>query len=185
MATSKNNVVTHGLSGKVGDLLVFSQRKGKTIVSRVPRRSGIFTAGQVAQQEKFAMAANYAKAAVQDPILKPGYEAKAEADGLTSYNVAVADYLNAPEIHSVITSGYTGTIGNNILIRATDDFEVESVIVRIEKADGTIIEEGNAVIKPFHWEYSATVANPSIAGCKIIITAFDIPQNETTKTIAL
>ncbi|MFJ1382405.1 hypothetical protein [Capnocytophaga canimorsus] len=26
MAESKNNIVTHGLSGKVGDLLVFYQR---------------------------------------------------------------------------------------------------------------------------------------------------------------
>ena len=29
MAESKNNIVTHGLSGKGGDLLVFSQRNGK------------------------------------------------------------------------------------------------------------------------------------------------------------
>lgn len=37
MAESKNNIVTHGLSGKVGDLLVFSQRNGKTIVSKAPK----------------------------------------------------------------------------------------------------------------------------------------------------
>jgi hypothetical protein len=35
MAKSQNNVITHGLSGKIGDLLVFSQRGGKTIVSAV------------------------------------------------------------------------------------------------------------------------------------------------------
>jgi len=37
MAESKNNIITHGLSGKVGDLIVFSQRNGKTIVSRAPK----------------------------------------------------------------------------------------------------------------------------------------------------
>jgi hypothetical protein len=30
MAESKNNIITHGLSGKIGDLTVFSQRDGKT-----------------------------------------------------------------------------------------------------------------------------------------------------------
>ncbi|SDF09761.1 hypothetical protein SAMN05421825_1031 [Epilithonimonas hungarica] len=33
MAESKNNIITHGLSGKVGDLIVFRQRSGDTIVS--------------------------------------------------------------------------------------------------------------------------------------------------------
>ena len=36
MAKQSNNVVTHGLSGKVGDLLVFSQRAGKTVVGKAP-----------------------------------------------------------------------------------------------------------------------------------------------------
>lgn len=37
MAKSKNNVVTHGLSGKIGDMLVFSQRNGQTIVGMAPK----------------------------------------------------------------------------------------------------------------------------------------------------
>ena len=36
MAKQTNNVVTHGLSGKVGDLLVFRQRAGKTVVGKAP-----------------------------------------------------------------------------------------------------------------------------------------------------
>ena len=34
MAKSVNNIITHGLSGKIGDLLVFKQVDGKTIVSK-------------------------------------------------------------------------------------------------------------------------------------------------------
>ena len=75
MAKSNNNIITHGLSGKVGDLLVFSQRNGKTIVSRVPRRSGTLSSATVNQNQKFAMASYYAKSALQDPALKAGYEA--------------------------------------------------------------------------------------------------------------
>ena len=36
MVESKNNVITYGLSGKVGDLIVFRNRGGKTFVSSKP-----------------------------------------------------------------------------------------------------------------------------------------------------
>jgi hypothetical protein len=39
MAKSRNNVVTHGLSGLIGDLLVFRQRANKTIVANRPKLS--------------------------------------------------------------------------------------------------------------------------------------------------
>ena len=39
MAKQTNNVITHGLSGKVGDLLVFRQRAGKTVIAKAsPKR---------------------------------------------------------------------------------------------------------------------------------------------------
>jgi hypothetical protein len=39
MAKQEGNVVTHGLSGKIGDLLLFRQVGGKTIVSEIPEQS--------------------------------------------------------------------------------------------------------------------------------------------------
>jgi hypothetical protein len=39
MAQFKDNIIIHGLSVKVGNILVFSQRNGKTIVGKVPRKS--------------------------------------------------------------------------------------------------------------------------------------------------
>jgi hypothetical protein len=36
MAKQKGNVVTYGLSGKIGDLLVFRQKDDQTIVSKIP-----------------------------------------------------------------------------------------------------------------------------------------------------
>jgi hypothetical protein len=38
MAKQSGNVVTFGLSGKVGDLLIFRQVDGKTVVSKVPEQ---------------------------------------------------------------------------------------------------------------------------------------------------
>ena len=85
MAKSVNNIVTHGLSGKVGNLLVFSQRKGKTIVSVAPKKSNKATDKQLALRTKFQEAVIYSKAARQDPNLKPQYEADAKEQGLTAH----------------------------------------------------------------------------------------------------
>ncbi|MDR1602299.1 MAG: hypothetical protein LBS42_07725 [Tannerella sp.] len=43
MAKQKGNVVTHRLSGKIGDLLIFRQRAGKTVVAKVPAVSNKVT----------------------------------------------------------------------------------------------------------------------------------------------
>ena len=54
MAKSRNNIVTHGMSGKIGDLLVFRQRFGKTIVGKIPNRTAEATEGQNAVKENSA-----------------------------------------------------------------------------------------------------------------------------------
>lgn len=78
MAKSKNNVVTHGLSGLIGDLLVFRQRANKTIVADRPRPfSKPPTALQLGIQGRFKKAAQYAKTALLDPLIKAAYQAAA------------------------------------------------------------------------------------------------------------
>lgn len=181
MAESKNNIVTHGLSGKVGDLLVFSQRNGKTVVSKAPKeRTGELSDKQKAHKLKFQKAVLYAKAALANPIKNQMYEARADsAKGITTYNVAVADLLNAPDIEEIDLSGYSGTPGDLIKITATDDFEVVAVTVKIENADGSLVEQGTAVNNGAEWIYTATASNPDLAGDKITVQATDNPANMT------
>ncbi|ATA75210.1 hypothetical protein [Capnocytophaga sp. H2931] len=179
MAQSKNNIVTHGLSGKVGDILVFSQRNGKTIVSKAPKkRKGEDSEKQKQQQAKFQQAVLYGKAVLADDNQKALYE----TTGKKAYNVAVADLLNAPKIESINVSNYKGNAGDTIVIRATDDFKVVSVKVIIQNADGSLVEEGEAVLQGIDWIYIATAQNPDLSGDKIIIQASDIPANVTEKT---
>lgn len=187
MAESKNNIVTHGLSGKVGDILVFSQRNGKTIVSRAPReRTTEPSPRQKEQTVKFQQAVIYAKAAMQDDVKKEMYSAAANPEkGVSAYNVAVADLLNAPHIEEINLSNYNGNIGDTIIVRATDDFQVATVRVIINKADGSLVEQGNAVLEGVLWVYTATVENSNLAGDKITIQATDIPDNLTEKTETL
>jgi hypothetical protein len=63
MAKSKNNVVTYGLSGKVGDLLIFRQVGGKTVVSQAVERTDAATEKQKEQRKRFQRAVIYARVA--------------------------------------------------------------------------------------------------------------------------
>ncbi|TXF79239.1 hypothetical protein [Chryseobacterium sp.] len=186
MAKSKNNVVTHGLSGKVGDILVFRQLHGETVVAKAPRqKTAEDTPKQKAHKLKFQEAVVYGKSSLADPVTKELYRDRAEADpdkGLSAYTVAVADFLNAPEITEIDISDYNGKSGDMIRIKVTDDFDVKTVTVRIENADGTLVEEGAALEAGITWDYTATKNSTDLSGAKIIVRATDLPDNLTEKT---
>jgi hypothetical protein len=186
MAESKNNVITHGLSGKI-DLLVFRQRNGKTLVSKAPKEITQTSLAQEQVKQRFQQAVIYAKAAIANATTKEAYDSKAEA-GQSAYNVAIADFFNAPDIQAIDVSAYTGAVGSKIGIKVTDDFKVEQVYVQIVNADGTLVEQGNAVADAngLDWLYTATINNASLTGDKIIVTATDKPGNDTNleKTLA-
>ncbi|MDR1340484.1 MAG: hypothetical protein LBK58_10595 [Prevotellaceae bacterium] len=185
MVKQKGNVVTHGLSGKIGDLLVFRQRDGQTIVSKIPEQQKNASEKQVELRKRFQQATVYAKIAASTPGVKELYaEAAKKRRGMTAYSVAVADYFNAPDIDNVDLSEYAGAEGDEIRIIASDDFAVKSVHVQISNADGYTIEEGYAVNSIGDlWIYTATANNESPDGCKIVVSASDMPGNVTSKLI--
>lgn len=181
MAVSKNNVLTHGLSGTVGDLLVFRNRGGKTVVASKPReRVGEMSEGQKANQQRFQQATLYGQSVMGSHDLKAEYEASAKA-GQSAYNVAVADFFHAPDIDTIDISAYTGKAGDMITIKVTDDFKVSEVSVSIYNADGTEVEHGMAVqsVNKSEWVFTAKVANASLEGDRIEVRATDLPGNET------
>ena len=184
MAESKNNIITHGLSGKVGDLIVFRSKGNKTFVSAAPRKStNEPTEAQKAHQKRFQEATIYAKIAVTDTATKDGYEKVAKSKGIGAYNVAVADFLQAPDIVEINLSRYSGNVGDVITIIVNDDFMTKKVTVDISNADGTTVESGDAIADASGklWIYTATTANPSLDGDKIAIRAYDLPGNMTEK----
>jgi signal peptidase I len=187
MAKQKGNVVTHGLSGKVGDLLVFRQVDGKTVVSKIPEQPKKVSEEQLKHQKRFQRATIYGKSIAADPQLKELYNAEAKKKkGVTAYNIAVADYLNAPDIEDVDLTGYTGTAGDEIRIIASDDFAVKEVHVSISNVDGGLIEEGYASqLVGNLWIYVASKNNDNLAGDRIVVTASDIPGNITTEERSL
>jgi hypothetical protein len=183
MAVVKKNVVTQGLSGTIGDMLVFRQVGNKTIVATVPQQSGPISEKQQVQRSKFQEAALYAKGQLSDPASKAEYALAAKADSneyASAYTVAVADFLNAPDIKQIDLTHYQGNVGNTILITVTDDFKVTDVQVTISNPDGSLVESGNAVQQANvnDWLYTATVQNDVLAGDKITIRAHDKAGNE-------
>lgn len=187
MATTKNNVIVKGASGKFGRQIVFSQRAGKTIMSKPPLRTAPPTTKQKEQQTKFARAAAYAKNALLDPTLKEAYttEAKKRQD-VSPYNMAMTDYLRPPQITHVDYSAYTGNAsGEKIFIEAADAFKITILKVKITAANSSTLEEGNATLVNGKWQYTTTATNTTLTGSKITLTATDRPGNTTTKEITL
>jgi hypothetical protein len=183
MAKQRGNVVTYGLRGKIGDLLVFRQRDGQTVVSKIPTMSKKESAAQRAQRRRFQHAVLYSGAAMSDPELSEAYAAKA-GNGKTAHNIAVADFLHAPDIELIDISGYHGQPGDVIRLEVTDDFAVKEVKVVITNADGSIVEEGFAEAKAtgYEWTYIATAVNESTVGDRIEVFASDTPGNITQRT---
>ncbi|MDR1896514.1 MAG: hypothetical protein LBR10_06970, partial [Prevotellaceae bacterium] len=99
MAISRNNLVTQGLSGDVGGLL-FRQVDGETIVSQKAVPSTVATEAQKVQRKRFQRAVIYARSeTAASSETNEIYEAVAKKKKKKPHIVAVADFLNAPDIH--------------------------------------------------------------------------------------
>lgn len=180
MAHVGNNIVTQGLSGMLGEQLVFRMRGKKTYVSKAPvQKERELSEAQILHQRKWQEAILYGKSAMASPEMKEAYKSSAD-ETHSAYNVAVADFMNAPHIDEIDISQYTGQPGSFIIIRAVDDFQVAEVSVTIYNPDGTLVEQGMAVVEAgASWKYTATAVNSDLSGDKIVIKVSDIPGNLT------
>ena len=113
-----------------------------------------------------------------DPETKALYDEAAKAEGKPVFSLTVADFFNAPTVEQVDVSEYTGAVGDEIVILASDDFEVASVGVAITDADGNEIEGGEATETPEdsgRWVYAATTEVATGTTVRITVTASDRP----------
>ena len=182
MAVVRKNVVTDGLSGKLGKNIVFRQRNGKTIVSTSPVSSHTKTEKQENPRKRFIKAVRYGQEQMADPVFGEQYRLAAKANGIsTPNNLAIQDYLRPPVIESLDVDGYHGELGDEIIVEAFDDLIVEKVAVEIYHEDGSLVEKGFASKNGnnFEWHYATSVVNSEFIGDKILVKAFDHPGNET------
>ena len=114
MAKQSNNVVMHNTRGMIGKQVVFKKRKGTRYVAAPPliNENRKPTKNQLAHQDKFRRAKDYANEAILNADVKTAYE-KVANRGQSAQNMAFRDAYYPPEILSVITQGYAGAVGNN------------------------------------------------------------------------
>lgn len=167
MAIVEKNPLTESLSGKIGNNLVFRQRKdGRTVVAVMPNFSNrVLSDEQVKHTNRFKQAVAYARLASKT---NPIYAERAAGTSKNAYNVAVADWFSPPVIRMVYRHH------ENIIIDATDDVQVTQVLVTIANEQGEIIEQGRAVQNGSSlWEYRTTTQG------NVIVEASDLAGNRT------
>lgn len=184
MAHVKNNDLTEGISGRVGNKLVFRQLGNRTIISKKARVSTVRTEKQEAHRQRFQQAARYAKAKMMDPVIKAEYELIARGkENTTPFAVAVGDYLKLPTVDKINYASYKGNVGDVISIQVNDNIKVTAVTVTLTAPDGTTIETGHATLTKgdVDWIYKAQSPNASVAGTIIKVVATDRPAHEAIR----
>lgn len=92
MAINKSNILLIGISGTIGGQITFSQRNGKTVISRKRRASQRPpTEKQMAVRERFKDASRHALQLLADPAQKAFYEARGARRGIGAYALAVKE----------------------------------------------------------------------------------------------
>jgi hypothetical protein len=186
MAKVRDNVITEGLSGKLGKRLVFRRGKGgSTIVALrgTPPENPEYSDAQVAQQEAFKDASKYAQEAQTQSL----YKTLARGTESSAYNLAVADWFGKPEVLSIDASAWTGQAGQTIRMEATDDTKVTNVHVVIHN-NGTVLEEGDA--EPVGknvllWSYVTTTNVTPAQGLLLDANAYDMAGNFGAMSVSL
>ena len=189
MAINKNNFFIEGISGTIAKQMTLRQSSGKTIIGKKSKGSSLPpTAEQIAVREKFEDAAYFALGVLNDPLKKAAYTEAAIKLRMTAYALALKDAHSFPEVRRIVTTKYKGVVGDVITIRAKDVFTLDSVRVEIRSAANVLLEEGQAVAAggtSKDWTYTATVANPAVAGTRVTVIATDMPGNETTREFTI
>src|SRR5215212_4163015 len=172
-----------GLSGSMEDW-IYQYRNGKTYLGPKHLSTKDPTQAMIAHREHFKEASVYGKRAMANPALCEFYKPIAEERGITIYTLAVADFLNEPEIKPLDLSDYKGQVGDKIVIRATDDLGLADINVTLTKTDGTAIEQGKPVEDGVHtgyWIYTAT--KPVALGSDIFVEVVGVDHAGTEAKI--
>jgi hypothetical protein len=153
--------------------VVYKTQSGKNLLARKPviNNNGL----NISMQEEIRQAVTYAEYACDQPL----YQGRSVGTGNTAYNLALADYLGKPQVLDIDIRGWTGEIGQSILIKATDNFWVLSLCLVIRDGN-TILEEGEAgqsTQDGLLWKYTTRTPIVRKPGIYLDAYAHDLPGN--------
>ncbi len=177
------NIGLNGLHALLDNFIV-KTRKGKTFIAKKPRKPERESAAQRANRELFRKATQYAVDAMKNPGFKDIYTRLAGKHS-KPFNMAMADYLMAPEISNINISGYGGKPGDVIRMLASDNGYISWVHVRILK-ENVVIEEGRAIERVgVGYVYTVKEVNANVVGCVVEIRARDMAGRETVVSVEI
>jgi hypothetical protein len=92
MARTNNNPLTKGMSGAIGDDILFRTFKKGTFSGKVPDMSHVIPSkNQTKRRGVFARAVSFAQSVMKDPEKKAAYKTR---EGLSVYHSAIKDYMS-------------------------------------------------------------------------------------------
>lgn len=185
--STKTKDLLKSYSGIFGNQVVLRNRNGKIIMTiQPPKPEKKPTEKQIAWRRKFQVASLYATTILKDPVRRAAYTLKLRK-GLTTYNLALKDYLKTPVILKIDVSGYHGKPGEKISVTASYDFPLEEVSVRIVDASGSMAEKGVCTfsLPTGTYDYTATTLVPDLPGVTVIAAARNMPGHVTELTASL
>jgi signal peptidase I len=101
MPKINNNPIMKGVSGMLGDVVVYRQFRGTTVMSNRPKKPKVLTPHQQAIKSRFLLAVAYAKEQIADPILKAKYQPGPGSEFTSAYIAAIADYLRKRKLEDM------------------------------------------------------------------------------------
>jgi hypothetical protein len=170
------------LRGRV-DGWVYRNQNGALVVAKRPDFSAVVPSpAQIAVRERFLRAAAFGRRALTEAPLREIY---GRDGGTRVYARAMTDALTPPRIDAIDTSAYTGSVGQPIVIRAGDDFEVTAVTVVLRDDTGTALESGAAILTDGAWVYTPTTSVAAGTTVAVEATAADRPGNRTSESVTV
>jgi hypothetical protein len=92
MVRSRDNIITKGLSGRIGKDVVLKNINGETFYGKYPDRSQVkYSKEQIKFKKLFAKAAKHASEIISDPAKKAAYKTNGT---FSVYHAAIKDYIS-------------------------------------------------------------------------------------------
>ena len=171
------------LRGASGDV-VFKRQFGRQIVAQKARRSvKLPSLAQLEVRRRFGAAAKWAQETLNHALRGEPYRVAARVRETSAFGLAVRDYRLAPVIEELGLADYKGRVGDPIVVRARDDFEVVGVEIEVKNPAGTVLEEGAATNVEGKWTYAAQTAAPPNTVLTIVARATDRAGNTATESV--
>jgi len=162
MAIVKNNPIINGISGKLGNSIVFKRVRGKTIMCNPAPKPATQSEPQKETRNRFRKASEWAKNILLDAEQKAFYQKKAKKLKLpNAYTAAIADYMRSAKVTQL--SRYADK--TTFMIRKKD-FDVAQVDVVVNNHSGEQEIRTLPKGKSFFWLHPAELQ----AGVVVMIT---------------